>query len=141
MFCVVCVTPPPLLPMGNNGISSDIWSSLLFFHSIVLPLLPTISNFVYFSFLPVKQRDFPGNVRPGGCDSLPPVVAFTSKQRDSPLSYALHFLSHIIPPNVLRWRKSRGPHAASASPSASLVELQERWELSPGLSGATGSVL
>lgn len=50
---------------------------------------------LYFSFLPVKQRDFPGNVRSGGCDSLPLVVAFTSKQHDSPLSYALHFL-HII---------------------------------------------
>ena len=50
---------------------------------------------LYFSFLPVKQRDFPGNVRSGGCDSLPLVVAFTSKQRDSPLSYALHF-PHII---------------------------------------------
>lgn len=50
---------------------------------------------LYFSFLPVKQRDFPGNVRSGGCDSLPLVVAFTSKQRDSLLSYALHFL-HII---------------------------------------------
>ncbi len=50
---------------------------------------------LYFSFLPAKQRDFPGNVRSGGCDSLPLVVAFTSKQHDSPLSYALHFL-HII---------------------------------------------
>lgn len=50
---------------------------------------------LYFSFLPVKQRDFPGNVRSGGCDSLPLVVAFTSKQRDSPLSYALRF-PHII---------------------------------------------
>lgn len=50
---------------------------------------------LYFSFLPVKQRDFPGNVRSGGCDSLPLVVAFTSKQHESPLSYALHFL-HII---------------------------------------------
>lgn len=50
---------------------------------------------LYFSFLPVKQRDFPGNVRSGGCDSLPLVVAFTSKQHDSPLSYALHF-PHII---------------------------------------------
>lgn len=50
---------------------------------------------LYFSFLPEKQRDFPGNVRLGGCDSLPPVVAFTSKQHDSLLSYALHFL-HII---------------------------------------------
>lgn len=47
------------------------------------------------SFLPEKQRDFPGNVSLGGCDSLPLVVAFTSKQHDSPLSYALHFL-HII---------------------------------------------
>lgn len=43
----------------------------------------------------MKQRDFPGNVRSGGCDSLPLVVAFTSKQRDSLLSYALHFL-HIL---------------------------------------------
>ena len=50
---------------------------------------------LYFSFLPAKQRDFPGNVRSGGCDSLPLVVAFTSKQHDSLLSYALHFL-HII---------------------------------------------
>lgn len=57
--------------------------------------MPTTSNFVYFSFLPAKQRDFPGNFRSGGCDSLPLVVAFTSKQHDSPLSYALHFL-HII---------------------------------------------
>lgn len=78
--------------MGDNGISSDIWSSLLLFHSNVLPPLPTIFTAVYFSFLPVNQRDFPGNVRSGGRDSLPPVVAFTSKQRDSPLSYALHFL-------------------------------------------------
>lgn len=50
---------------------------------------------LYFSFLPMKQRDFPGNVRSGGCDSLPLVVTFTSKQHDSLLSYALHFL-HII---------------------------------------------
>lgn len=50
---------------------------------------------LYFSFLPVKQRDFPGNVRSGGCDSLPLVVAFTSKQHDSRLSYALHFLHTI----------------------------------------------
>lgn len=50
---------------------------------------------MYFSFLPVKQRDFPGNVGSGGRDSLPLVVAFTSKQRDSPLSYALHFLRII----------------------------------------------
>lgn len=59
-------------------------------------VMPTISKvLLYFSFLPVKQRDFPGNVRSGGCDSLPLVVAFTSKQHDSLLSYALHFL-HII---------------------------------------------
>lgn len=43
----------------------------------------------------MKHRDFPGNIRSGGCDSLLLVVAFTSKQHDSPLSYALHFL-HII---------------------------------------------
>lgn len=50
---------------------------------------------LYFSFLPVKQRDFPGNTRSGGCDSLLLVVAFTSKQHDSQFKYALHFL-HII---------------------------------------------
>lgn len=69
---------------------------------------PKFSHFhgsLYFSFLPVKQRDFPGNVRSGGCDSLPLVVAFTSKQRDSLLSYALHFLHIISHRNVLRWRK------------------------------------
>lgn len=54
-----------------------------------------IQGSLYFSFLPEKQRDFPGNVRLGGCDSLPPVVAFTSKQGDSLLSYALHFLRII----------------------------------------------
>lgn len=77
--------------MGDNGISSNVWSSLLLFHcKVQIPL-----DFVYSSFLLVKQRDFPGNVRSGGCDSLPLVVAFTSKQRDSPLSYALHFLRII----------------------------------------------
>lgn len=47
---------------------------------------------LYFSFLPAKQRDFPGNVSLGGWDSLPLVLIFPSKQHESQLSYALHFL-------------------------------------------------
>lgn len=78
--------------MGDNGISSDIWSSLLLFHSNAPRSATAANHFQLFSFLPVNQRDFPGNVRSGGRDSLPLVAALTSKQRDSPLSYALHFL-------------------------------------------------
>lgn len=85
---------PRTLLMGDNGISSDIWSSLFLFPTKFglfcqpFPILRTFPS-------SAKQQDFPGNVRSGGCDSLPLVFAFTSKQRDSPLSYALHFL-HII---------------------------------------------
>lgn len=65
-----------------------------------LPLLPFpqkssggyASRFLYFSFCPAEQRDFPGNVSLGGCDSLPLVLVLTSKQHDSWLGYALHFL-------------------------------------------------
>lgn len=82
-------------PWTGECLCSDIRQALLLFRTKVPVVMPTTSNFVYFSFLPVKQRDFPGNVRSGGRDSLPLVVAFTSKQHESPLSYALHFL-HII---------------------------------------------
>lgn len=41
---------------------------------------------------PFPVRDFPGNVSLGGCDSLPLVLVLTSKQHDSWLGYALHFL-------------------------------------------------
>lgn len=83
------------MSLAGGDIHSDIQQVLLLFRTKVPVIMPTTSNFVYFSFLPAKQRDFPGNFRSGGCDSLPLVVAFTSKQHDSPLSYALHFL-HII---------------------------------------------
>lgn len=73
----IFLSSPPFPHKGSGGHANHFQGSL------------------YFSFLPEKQRDFPGNVRLGGCDSLPPVVAFTSKQHDSLLSYALHFL-HII---------------------------------------------
>lgn len=46
----------------------------------------------YFSFRSEKKQDFPGNVISGGCDSQPLVFAFTSKQHDSRLGYALSFL-------------------------------------------------
>lgn len=57
----------------------------------------TTSNFVYFSFLSCERnsRVFQETSERGGCDSLPLVVASTSKQRESPLSYALHFLCII----------------------------------------------
>lgn len=79
----------------GERLCSNIRQPLLLFRTNVPAVMPTTSNFVYFSFLPMKQRDFPGNVRSGGCDSLPLVVAFTSKQHESPLSYALHFLRII----------------------------------------------
>lgn len=93
LFCILDI----FLEWERLGeyLCSDIRQVLLVFRTKVPVVMPTISNFVYFSFLPVKQRDFPGNVRSGGCDSLPLVVAFTSKQHDSPLSYALHFLRII----------------------------------------------
>lgn len=128
MLCLVCETRTRTLLMGDNGISSDIWSSLLLFHCKVWLLLLTISNFVYFSFLPVKQREFPGNVRSGGRDSLPLVVAFTSKQRDSPLSYALHFLC------IISHQMCCAGERAEAR-STSLMEMQERRELSQGCQG------
>lgn len=58
---------------------------------------PITSNFVYFSFLRCKRngRVFQETSERGGCDSLPLVAASTSKQRESPLSYALHFLRII----------------------------------------------
>lgn len=77
-------------------IFAQIFSEFSSFSTQKFQQLPAISKgSLYFSFLPVKHRDFPGNVRSGGCDSLPLVVAFNSKQHDSLLSYALHFL-HII---------------------------------------------
>lgn len=63
-----------------------------------------------FSFLPLIRRDFPVNVRSGGCDSL--TRGRTSKQRDSLLSYALRFLlmrSHQI---CCAGGKSRGKPSA-----------------------------
>lgn len=56
-------------------------------------------NFVYFSFLPCERngRVFQETSERGGCDSLPLVAESTSKQRESPLSYALHFLRIISP--------------------------------------------
>lgn len=56
-----------------------------------LPILCT------FSFLSCERnsRVFQETSERGGCDSLPLVVASTSKQRESPLSYALHFLRII----------------------------------------------
>ena len=85
-----------MCPWLGEYLCSGIRQVLLLFRTKVPVVMPTISKVsLYFSFLPAKQRDFPGNVRSGGCDSLPLVVAFTSKQRDSLLSYALHFL-HII---------------------------------------------
>lgn len=89
-------------------------------------------GFLYFSFLPVKQRDFPGNVRLGGCDSLPLVVAFTSKQHDSPLSYALHFL-HIISHQMCcagERAECCAHQSVEKSLHTSLRKMQEKQELS-----------
>lgn len=53
---------------------------------------------VYFSFLPVKRRDFPGNVRSGGCDSLPLVGRFlpvnSVTHRSAMLSISFGRISH-----------------------------------------------
>lgn len=53
---------------------------------------------LYFSFLPVKRRDFPGNVRSGGCDSLPLVGRFlpvnSVTHRSAMLSISFGRISH-----------------------------------------------
>lgn len=53
---------------------------------------------LYFSFLPMKRRDFPGNVRSGGCDSLPLVGRFlpvnTVTHRSAMLSISFSRISH-----------------------------------------------
>lgn len=84
------------VPGWENIFCSDIlWALLPFPHKSSGVHDNHFQGSLYFSFLPAKQRDFPGNVRSGGCDSLPLVVAFTSKQHDSLLSYALHFLHKV----------------------------------------------
>lgn len=124
-----------------NVFCSNIQQPLLLFRTNVPAVMPTTSNFVYFSFLPTKQRDFPGNVRSGGCDSLPLVVAFTSKQHESPLSYALHFPSHNIPPNVLRWRKSGGCFACVCARARQSAEKSRRMPDQMQQKQTSGSVL
>lgn len=96
-FCILNISLNPSIHGLGEYLLTDIRWVLLPFpcKTFRRSCQPFSKVLLYFSFLPAKQRDFPGNVRSGGCDSLPLVVAFTSKQHDSPLSYALHFL-HII---------------------------------------------
>lgn len=73
------------------------------------PTVPKVPR--TFPSTPAKQQDFPGNVSSGGCDSLPTVLALTSKQHDSRLCYALHFL-YIISLRMCRcgkeWAGTKG---------------------------------
>lgn len=69
--------------------------------------MPTVSKVLCtFPSSPRNNGIFQETSDQEGCDSLPLVVAFTSKQCESLLSYALHFLHTISHQNVLRWRKS-----------------------------------
>lgn len=86
---------PPCIPNISIPVSGRIsfpWVLLPFRTKVPADRGNYFQSSLYFSFLSVKQRDFPGNVRSRGCDSLPLVVAFTRKQHDSPCSYALRFL-------------------------------------------------
>lgn len=87
-FCILDISLNPSVPGWESIFAQIFW--------VLLPFCTKVASHfqgsLYCSFLPAKQRDFPGNVRSGGCDSLPLVEAFTSKQHDSLLSYALHFL-------------------------------------------------
>lgn len=68
-------------------------------------VMPAISKIPCTFFpLSLEHRDFPGNVKLGGCDSLPLVLVSTRKQHDSLLGYVVHFLYIISHQNVLRWR-------------------------------------
>lgn len=67
--------------------------------SVVMPAGPKVLSLpLYFSFLPVKRRDFPGNVRSGGCDSLPLVARFlpvnSVSHRSAMLSISFGRISH-----------------------------------------------
>lgn len=76
------LSPPPFLRLNGGGHASPSQGF----------------SPVYFSFLPVKRRDFPGNVRSGGCDSLPLVGRFlpvnSVTHRSAMLSISLGRISH-----------------------------------------------
>ena len=128
----VCELLPTTLLMGDNEISSDMCSSLLPFHR-------TSANPFQFCvlFLPPCETTGFSRKRQIGRAWFP-AVTFTSKQRDSPLSYALHFLRIISHQMCCAGERAEGRTEGSLHLSDGNAGAVGAFS---GLSGATSFVL